>query len=289
MAQSFRGDCVQLFVRPGHWQLSKRVHCPDSCRAVHCPPALALPQVRDSSHGLRQHSRAELAFAWGPLPQLQGKNLRALSPCRAFYGSPFCRLLCNLRIDSRRFQMDGFLLPHRCADHHRSARASSSRRGDVPGFRSRSGAERRHASRRWRGTIALGTPFPFHPQAAGAFTHERRSGRGHEGMGLGDVKMMLMVGAFFGLTRTFLTILLGTLLGSLIGISVVLSLFLAGWKRGVAQRASRCGLGSVRALRYVLASHYQLPFGSFLGAAALLVVFFGSPVLEWYFSLTGGL
>jgi hypothetical protein len=42
-------------------------------------------------------------------------------------------------------------------------------------------------------------------------------------------------------------------------------------------------------LRYVLASHYQLPFGSFLGAAALLVVFFGSPVLEWYFSLTGGL
>ena len=113
--------------------------------------------------------------------------------------------------------------------------------------------------------------------------------RGHEGMGLGDVKMMLMVGAFFGLTRTFLTILLGTLLGSLIGISVVLSLFFAGWKRGVAERAGRRGLGSVRALRYVLASHYQLPFGSFLGAAALLVVFFGSPVLEWYFSLTGGL
>ena len=98
-----------------------------------------------------------------------------------------------------------------------------------------------------------------------------------------------MVGAFFGLTRTFLTILLGTLLGSLIGISVVLTLFLAGWKRGIAQRASRRGLGSVRALRYVLASHYQLPFGSFLGAAALLVVFFGSPVLEWYFSLAGGL
>lgn len=112
--------------------------------------------------------------------------------------------------------------------------------------------------------------------------------RGREGMGLGDVKMMLMVGAFFGLTRTFLTILAGTLLGSVIGISVVLFLFAAGWKGHVAERASRRGLGNVRALRYALASQYQLPFGSFLGAAALLVVFFGSPVLGWYFSLTTG-
>src|SRR5206468_12466771 len=38
--------------------------------------------------------------------------------------------------------------------------------------------------------------------------------RGREGMGMGDVKMMLMVGAFLGIQGTFLALLLGTLLGS---------------------------------------------------------------------------
>jgi prepilin signal peptidase PulO-like enzyme (type II secretory pathway) len=30
---------------------------------------------------------------------------------------------------------------------------------------------------------------------------------------------------------------------------------------------------------------YELPFGTFLGAGALLVVFFGTPVVNWYQSL----
>src|SRR5262249_16378074 len=37
--------------------------------------------------------------------------------------------------------------------------------------------------------------------------------RGREGMGMGDVKMMLMVGTFLGVQGTFLTLLFGTLLG----------------------------------------------------------------------------
>ena len=45
--------------------------------------------------------------------------------------------------------------------------------------------------------------------------------RGREGMGLGDVKMMAMAGAFLGLQRALLTILLGSLLGSLIGVAVI--------------------------------------------------------------------
>ncbi len=44
--------------------------------------------------------------------------------------------------------------------------------------------------------------------------------RGHEGMGLGDVKMMAMAGAFLGLKRTLLTILLGSLLGSVSGLAL---------------------------------------------------------------------
>lgn len=97
--------------------------------------------------------------------------------------------------------------------------------------------------------------------------------RGHEGMGMGDVKMMAMVGAFLGLRWTFLTILVGTLLGSIIGIAVILGLYAGGWKKQVAERASRRGLGSVNALRWAIARQYQLPLGTFLGIAALLIVF----------------
>ena len=44
--------------------------------------------------------------------------------------------------------------------------------------------------------------------------------RGREGMGLGDVKMMLMAGAFLGAKRTLLTILAGSLLGSVLGLAL---------------------------------------------------------------------
>ena len=83
--------------------------------------------------------------------------------------------------------------------------------------------------------------------------------RGREGMGLGDVKMMLMAGAFLGLKRTLLTILAGSLLGSVLGIAIIL-----------ARRKD---------------ADYELPFGTFLGAGALLVVFFGTPLVNWYQSL----
>ena len=82
--------------------------------------------------------------------------------------------------------------------------------------------------------------------------------RGHEGMGLGDVKMMLMAGAFLGAKRTLLTIFAGSVLGSFLGVAFIL--------------ARRKG------------SDYELPFGSFLGMAALLVVFFGTPAINWYLS-----
>jgi len=82
--------------------------------------------------------------------------------------------------------------------------------------------------------------------------------RKREGMGLGDVKMMAAVGAFLGLKRTLMTILAGSLLGSVIGILLI-----------AISRKDR---------------DYELPFGTFLGAGALLVVFFGTPALQWYLS-----
>ena len=83
--------------------------------------------------------------------------------------------------------------------------------------------------------------------------------RKREGMGLGDVKMMLMAGAFLGLKRTLLTILAGSVLGSVLGMAFML-----------AKRKE---------------SNYELPFGTFLGMAAALVMFFGTPLVNWYLSL----
>ena len=105
--------------------------------------------------------------------------------------------------------------------------------------------------------------------------------RGREGMGLGDVKMMVMVGAFLGIRGAFLTILLGTLLGSVVGVAIILALYALGWERDLAERASRRGLGNVRSLRWTIVSQYQLPLGTFLGVAALLVVYL-EPQLRSY-------
>jgi leader peptidase (prepilin peptidase)/N-methyltransferase len=97
--------------------------------------------------------------------------------------------------------------------------------------------------------------------------------RGREGMGLGDVKMMMMVGAFLGVRNAFLTILLGTLLGSVVGVAVIAAMYLGGAGRRLAERASRRGLGTVKQIRWLIASQYHLPLGTFLGIAALVVMF----------------
>lgn len=97
--------------------------------------------------------------------------------------------------------------------------------------------------------------------------------RKREGMGMGDVKMMAMVGAFLGIRGAFLTIFLGTLIGSIVGFGLISFLYVFGWRRTLAERAHRRGLGSVYGLRWTLAAQYQLPLGTFLGFGALLVVY----------------
>jgi leader peptidase (prepilin peptidase)/N-methyltransferase len=106
--------------------------------------------------------------------------------------------------------------------------------------------------------------------------------RGREGMGMGDVKMMAMVGAFLGVRGALLTILLGTFFGTLVGVTIIAILYVLGWRRQLAERASRRGLGTVRALRWTIVSQYQLPLGTFLGIAALLVVYLGPQLFMYW-------
>jgi len=81
--------------------------------------------------------------------------------------------------------------------------------------------------------------------------------RGIEAMGLGDVKMMFMVGAYLGWRLTILTIFIGVFSGSIIGIFLMV----------------RSGQRNMQML---------LPFGVFLGLGAIAALLFGAPLVEWY-------
>jgi leader peptidase (prepilin peptidase) / N-methyltransferase len=82
--------------------------------------------------------------------------------------------------------------------------------------------------------------------------------RGIEALGMGDVKMMAMVGVFLGLKLTLLTLVLGSFLGSILGILVLLT-----------------------------GGHMKtpLPFGTFLSVAAFIASIYGNSIVSWYVSL----
>jgi leader peptidase (prepilin peptidase)/N-methyltransferase len=107
--------------------------------------------------------------------------------------------------------------------------------------------------------------------------------RGVEGMGFGDVKLMALIGAFLGTRLTVLTIFAASLTGSLFGLSTVLAVWLKRTRRNEARGAAaidarRRAWHSARlALRY-----YEMPFGVFLGATAILSFLFGNQLLHWY-------
>jgi leader peptidase (prepilin peptidase)/N-methyltransferase len=109
--------------------------------------------------------------------------------------------------------------------------------------------------------------------------------RGVEGMGLGDVKLMAMIGAFLGAKLTVLTIFTASVAGSLFGLSTVLAVWIKRTRRILASSAMsstayrRAWQSARLALRY-----YEMPFGVFLGGMALLVFFFGNRLLRWYWS-----
>jgi leader peptidase (prepilin peptidase)/N-methyltransferase len=83
--------------------------------------------------------------------------------------------------------------------------------------------------------------------------------RHEEGLGMGDVKMLAMVGAFLGWQLTLLTLMLASLSGTVIGLLLIAT-----------------GRGGMK---------YALPFGTFiaLGAAAAATV--GPSLVDWYLGL----
>jgi len=90
-----------------------------------------------------------------------------------------------------------------------------------------------------------------------AFVYERVTGQ--EGMGLGDVKMLGMVGAFLGPAGVLLTVLFSSVAGSAVGLSLI-----------AAGRGDR---------------KLRLPFGVFLAMGAVAAFFFGDFLIARYRSL----
>jgi leader peptidase (prepilin peptidase) / N-methyltransferase len=82
--------------------------------------------------------------------------------------------------------------------------------------------------------------------------------RGEEGLGMGDVKLLAMIGAFLGWKLVLLTLVFASFTGSLAGGVLIAS-----------------GKGGMK---------YALPFGTFLTVGALLAATWGEPIADWYFA-----
>jgi leader peptidase (prepilin peptidase)/N-methyltransferase len=83
--------------------------------------------------------------------------------------------------------------------------------------------------------------------------------KGVEAMGLGDVKMLAMIGAFLGWKQVWVVLFLASLAGAIVGIII---LRLRG--RSLASR---------------------LPFGTFLAVAAFVASLVGESLVAWYIGL----
>jgi len=82
--------------------------------------------------------------------------------------------------------------------------------------------------------------------------------RKQEALGMGDPKMLAMIGAFVGWKLTLLTLVLASLSGSIVGIALIAS-----------RRARMQSL---------------IPFGCFLAIGAAIAAAAGTSILDWYFA-----
>lgn len=80
--------------------------------------------------------------------------------------------------------------------------------------------------------------------------------RNVEGLGMGDVKLLGMIGAFLGWQLVLLTLIVASFAGSLVGVALIAS-----------------GRGNMK---------LALPFGTFLAVGAVFAATWGDPIVEWY-------
>jgi leader peptidase (prepilin peptidase)/N-methyltransferase len=83
--------------------------------------------------------------------------------------------------------------------------------------------------------------------------------RRKEGLGMGDVTMLLMIGAYLGLAKTLLTLILGSFVGALVGV-----FFIVRRKKDL---------------------QFALPFGTFLAPAAFVAALWGDRIVSAYLGL----
>lgn len=84
--------------------------------------------------------------------------------------------------------------------------------------------------------------------------------RKEEGMGGGDIKLLAMIGAATGWQGVVFTIFTASLMGTIAGIIIIL----------VTKKAD---------------SKLRVPFGPYLAAGALIYIFYGKFIIDWYFNL----
>jgi leader peptidase (prepilin peptidase)/N-methyltransferase len=83
--------------------------------------------------------------------------------------------------------------------------------------------------------------------------------RKREGLGMGDVTMLLMIGAYLGWARTLLTLILASFAGALVGV-----FFIVRRKKDL---------------------QFALPFGTFLAPAAFVAALWGERIVSAYLGL----
>ena len=83
--------------------------------------------------------------------------------------------------------------------------------------------------------------------------------RHEEGLGMGDPKMLAMIGAFLGWQLTLVTLIVASLTGSVVGLGMIAA-----------------GRGTMK---------YALPFGCFLAVGAVVAASVGAPLIDWYLGL----
>jgi leader peptidase (prepilin peptidase)/N-methyltransferase len=116
--------------------------------------------------------------------------------------------------------------------------------------------------------------------------------RGVEGMGRGDVKLMALVGAFLGMKLTLFVLVLGTMVGSIFGGLLILAVWrkrLARRRRRVSNEPASIARAKAWSSAKLIYRNFEIPFGVFLGVAALVAVFFGDSLIDRYMRWSMGL